>query len=413
MLVSVGVDHKRTSLATLDTLTVRDLSRFYADLHAIREVRESMVLQTCNRVEIFFEARHLPLVESILRNWALATRFSLSDLQQMAEVRTDTAVVEHLVRLASGLESMIVVEPQILGQMKESVIAARSHGAGGPVLFEIFERAISAGARIRAQTGVGKGVTSIGSAALRLAEQTLGKLESLQVLLLGTGQVGTLVMKALKTRGVNNVAVAGRNTEKTRAFCRSFGGTPVPLQAVREKVRNSDLVLVATRSNSFLIKSESLSDDSEKRHRRLLILDLSNPRNVSPDVTQHRGVMLRTMDDLREIAEEGLRSRRAVVKMAEPLIREAVDRVSAGLRRGNAEPIISDVYHRAEEIRLEELGKALSRLKLTAEQEEVLEYMSQRIVEKVLNSPVMNLRRAAEKGESGVLTAAGQLFSGE
>ena len=412
MLVSVGVSHKRASLATLDALTLRDLGDFYTDLRAIREIGESVVLQTCNRVEVFLEAKSDLQAESVLRTWALATRFKLAELQRLAEVRTEEAAVDHLVRLATGLESMIVGEPQILGQMKEAVVTARSFGAGGPLVSDIFERATSAGARIRAETGVGRGVTTIGSAALKLAEQTLGGLKDLRVLLLGTGQVGVLVMKALKARGVHNVLVAGRNREKTESFCRSFGGTPIPFQTVREKLQNSDLVLVATRSNSFLIDKEILNQRA-KSGTRLMILDLSNPRNVSPEITQFEGITLRTMDDLKGIAEEGLALRRELVKNAEPLVREAVERISAGLRRENAEPIISDVYHRAEEIRLEELGKALPKLKLTSEQEKVLEYMSQRIVEKVLSGPVMNLRRAAEKGDPAILTVAGQLFAGE
>ncbi len=412
MLLSVGVSHKRASLATLDALTLRAVGDFYADLHAIHEIGESVVLQTCNRVEIFLEAKHDPAVESVLRTWALTTRFKLAELQRLAEVRTEEAAVDHLVRLASGLESMIVGEPQILGQMREAVVTARSFGAGGPLVSDIFDRATSAGARIRAETGVGRGVTTIGSAALKLAEQTLGGLKDLRVLLLGTGQVGVLVMKALKARGVHNVLVAGRNREKTESFCRSFGGTPIPFQTVRDKLQNSDLVLVATRSNSFLIDKEIL-DQRAKSGTRLMILDLSNPRNVSPEITEFEGITLRTIDDLKGIAEEGLALRRELVKNAEPLVREAVERISAGLRRENAEPIISDVYHRAEEIRLEELGKALPKLKLTSEQEKVLEYMSQRIVEKVLSGPVMNLRRAAEKGDPAILTVAGQLFAGE
>ncbi len=366
MLVSVGVSHKRASLATLDALTLRDLGDFYTDLRAIREIGESVVLQTCNRVEVFLEAKSDLQAESVLRTWALATRFKLAELQRLAEVRTEEAAVDHLVRLATGLESMIVGEPQILGQMKEAVVTARSFGAGGPLVSDIFERATSAGARIRAETGVGRGVTTIGSA----------------------------------------------NREKTESFCRSFGGTPIPFQTVRDKLQNSDLVLVATRSNSFLIDKEILNQRA-KSGTRLMILDLSNPRNVSPEITQFEGITLRTMDDLKGIAEEGLALRRELVKNAEPLVREAVERISAGLRRENAEPIISDVYHRAEEIRLEELGKALPKLKLTSEQEKVLEYMSQRIVEKVLSGPVMNLRRAAEKGDPAILTVAGQLFAGE
>jgi glutamyl-tRNA reductase len=412
MLVSVGVSHKRVSLATLDQLTLRNLEDFYMDLHAMRDVNEAVVLQTCNRVEINLDASPNLATDSILRNWALATRFKLSELQRVAEVRTGESVVDHLVRLASGLESMIVGEPQILGQIKEATVKAQSNRAAGPILSDLFERGTSAGAKIRAETGIGRGVTSIGSAAVKLAEKTLGRLDDLHILLLGTGQVGVLVMKALKARGVNRVSVTGRNREKTDAFCRSFGGRPVPLHSVQENLQDFDLVLVATRSTNFLISEESLKHRAEESDRRLVILDLSNPRNVSPGVTKF-GVTLHTIDDLKGIADEGLALRSQIVKKAEPLVQAAVDRISAGLRRENAEPIISDVYHRAEEIRLEELGKALSKLKLTNEQEEVLEYMSQRIVEKVLNGPAMNLRRAAEKGDSHILTVAGQLFAGE
>ncbi|MBO0888733.1 glutamyl-tRNA reductase, partial [Candidatus Bathyarchaeota archaeon] len=398
--------------ATLDALTIRDLAKFYASLGAIHN-GEMAVLQTCNRVELFLELERAPSTESLLRNWAIATKFRLAELQRLADVRCGDEVLDHLVRLASGLESMIVGEPQILGQMKEAIVKARSSNAIGPILTDTFERAMSAGAKIRAETGIGRGVTTVGSAALRLAEEILGRLEGLRVLLVGTGQVGVMVMKALKARGLTNVMVAGRTSQNTESFCKANGGTPIPFSTVQEKLQDSDLVLVATRSNNFIIDREILGERATDSKRKTLILDLSNPRNVSPEVAHFGGVTLRTIDDLREIAQEGQMLRRGLVKKAEPLVRDAVERISSMIRRENAEPIISDVYRRAEEIRLEELSKAVSKLDLTIDQKEVLEYMSQRIVEKVLNGPVMNLRRAAEKGDDSTLTVAGQLFSGE
>src|SRR5439155_16544873 len=378
MLISVGVSHKRASLATLDALTLRDLGRFYDDLHAIHGLNESIVLQTCNRVEIFSEAKTDRSAENILRAWALATKFNPGELSRVAEVRTSEEAVEHLVRLASGLESMIVGEPQILGQMKDGLLTAGNLGAAGPVLTDLFERATSAGSKIRAETGIGRGVTTIGSAALKLAQEILGGLESLRVLLLGTGQVGVLVMKALKARGVSDTAVAGRSRDKTEAFCRSFGGSPITYQLVGKKLQDSDLVFVATKSSSFMIDKETLGQRAKDSHSKLMILDLSNPRNVSPDVGQLPGVTLRTIDDLKGIAQKGLASRRELVKKTEQLVRVAVERISAGLRRESAEPIISDVYHRAEEVRLEELRKAFSKLSLTSEQEEVFDHMSRK-----------------------------------
>lgn len=411
MLVSVGVSHKRASLAKLDSLTVRNLDRFYTDLTAIRGINELVVLQTCNRVEIYLEAQQGLSIESVLRTWALATKFKLVDLQRLVEIRTQDAVIEHLVRLATGLESMIIGEPQILGQIKDSLLAVRDHG-DKTILSDLFEKVMSAGSKIRAETGIGRGATTIGSVAIRLADETLGGLENLRVLVLGTGQVGVLVMKALKARKVSDVTIAGRNHAKAAAFCRTHGGTPVVFSDVRDRFQDYDLLLVATKSPIFLVDAKNLSEKNRSQ-KDLMILDLSNPRNVSPDVEKIKGVRLCTIDELKEIAAEGLASRREVVKKAEPLVEKSVERISAALRRENAEPIISDVYHRAEEIRVEELGKATAKLGLTTEQEQILEYMSQRIVEKILNGPVLNLRRAAEKGESSVLTVAGQLFAGE
>jgi glutamyl-tRNA reductase len=411
--VAIGVNHKKASLATLDALNLRDLGSFYKDLRIIQGVTECVVLQTCNRVEIFLDTVDDQAVQSVFRAWSLSTKLDLDEIQTIADVKTGDEVIEHLVRLAIGLESMIVGEPQILGQMKESMITAQTYHATGPVLSEVFERATSAGAKIRSETGIGRGVTTIGSAALKLAEQTLGKLDNPRVLLIGTGQVGALVMKALKARGLSNVAVAGRNHEKTEAFCRSFGGTPIASHRIADVIRNSDLILVATRSARYVLDRESVGQRAGGPSQRLMILDLSNPRNVSPDVAKLSGVALRTIDDLKGIAEEGLAMRREIAKSAEPLVRSAVERISVGLRRENAEPMIADAFHRAEEIRIEELGKALSKLNLTTEQKQVLEYMSQKIVEKVLNGPVMNLRRTAEKGGTNARTVAEEILAGD
>lgn len=413
MLVSVGVNHKKASLSTLDALTLRDPNGFYGNILENSEVSESIILQTCNRVDIFLDLKRKISNEKILESWALETKIKLKELARLVEVRTGGAVVDYLVRLASGFESMIVGEPQILGQMKEASIVAQKHGASGPVLTKLFDGAMGAGARIRAETGIGRGVTTIGSAAVKLAVQVLGRHENLQVLLLGTGQVGVLVMKALKARDVKNVKVAGRDRERTKKFCQRFGGTPIDIQSVREDVDNSDLIVVATRSPSFIVDKDTLANRKIGLQRKLMILDLSNPRNVAPEVAEFNGVAVHTLDDLKAIAKEGLESRKKLVKKAEPLVHNEVAKISRGFRREDAEPIISDVYHQAETIRAEELGRALNKLDLTSEQEKILDYMSQRIIKKVLNKPVTNIRRAAEKGDAKVLTAAGQLFAGE
>src|SRR5712692_2334288 len=414
MLFSLGVNYKRTSLSNLDALTLRDTPLFYNILRKHPGVNGALIVQTCNRVELFLDTENPDLIRNeVLRHWALETKFKLSELQELLESRNGDEVVEYLVRLASGLESMLVGENQIIGQLKNSLQEARSNQATSPQLEDVLNRALSAAAMIRERTGIGRGTVSLGSAAVKLAEQTLGKLDAARVLLLGTGQVGMLVMKAVKARGVANIAVASRTRQRTESFCRTFGGTPVDFQSVPSQLEKSDLVIVATRATNYLLTKDWISPHLNKTGKPRLILDLSNPRNVSPDVEELEGVIFKTIDDLRGIADEALAKRRELVKQAEPLVRQSVDKIIAMLHREKAEPIVSNIYRRADEIREEELGKALSILKLTPDQQEALKHMSVSLVEKLLDQPVMNLRRAAGRKDDRVLTVAGEIFGGE
>ena len=320
--------------------------------------------------------------------------------------------MEYLVRLAAGLESMLIGENQIVGQLKNSLSEALSHSSVSALLEDTVHRAISAGSTIREQTGIGRGTVSLGSAAMKLAEETLGKLENSRVLLLGTGQAGMLVMKALKARGVSSINVASRTLQRTGSFCRTFGGTAIEFQAVPSQLATTDLVIVATRSSSYVLARDSFSHRNTTK-QKLMILDLSNPRNVAPNVSELDNVIFKTIDDLRGIADDALAKRRELVKKADVLVGPRVEKIDALLQREEAEPIVSDIYRRADQIREEVLQKTLSKLDLTVEQKESLKSMTVSLVEKLLDGPIVNLRRAAERKDERILTAAGQIFRGE
>jgi len=411
VLVNLGVTYKKAPLATLDALTLRDPNRFYQIIRTLPSIKGSVLLQTCNRVEFYLDTdTGEDVAGKVLWHWALETRFKLSELARLVEVRKGDEAVDHLVRLGAGLESMLVGESQILGQLKNALADARSLGTTSQLLSSTIERSASAGTKVREQTGIGRGAVSLGSAAVRLAEETLGNPENWQILLIGTGHVGMLAVKALKARNVNNILVTGRTRQRTESFCRTYGGVPVDFQETRARISSLDLVMVATGAKDYLITGNMIGSRAKSK---LMILDLSNPRNVSPEVQDIPGVILKTIDDLRGIAEESIAKRKKLVEQAEPLVREKVEGIISLLRREKAEPIVSDIYRRADAIRTEELGKALSRLSLTPDQEQVLEDMSQSIVEKLLAPPVVHLRRAAEKGDRELLTVAGQIFRGE
>ena len=414
MLVSLGVSYRKAPLATLDALSFRDVRAFYKLLRGTHELNGAMILQTCNRVELFLYAKDPSQIRSnVLREWALETKFKLGELNKIVEAREGKSVIEYLVRLAAGLESMLIGENQIVGQLRSSLSEALSNSSASALLEDTVHRSVSAGSTIREQTGIGRGTVSLGSAAMKLAEEVLGKLDYARVLLLGTGQVGMLVMKALKSRGISDVAVAGRSMQRTRSFCRAYGGTALEFRAVLSQLARMDLVIVATRSSSYVLTKDSFAQRDDRTQRRLMILDLSNPRNVAPNVDELDNVVFKTIDDLRGIAEDALAKRRELVKKAEGLVGPRVEKITALLQREEAEPIVSDLYRRAEQIREEVLNKTLSRLDLTVEQRESLKSMTVSLVDKLLDGPVVNLRRAAERKDERVLTAAGQIFRGE
>jgi glutamyl-tRNA reductase len=415
VLVNIGVGYRRAPLAILDALTLRDIPGFYNILGSITGIKGAVVVQTCNRVEMFIDADEgVGVNEKILWNWALETKFKLHELRSLAEQRTDGQVLEYLVSLASGLESMLVGESQILGQLKSSLIEARGLAASSPTLSKVFEMSIAAGTRIRDQTGIGRGTVSLGSAALKVAEESLGDLDRVKILLLGTGQIGMILMKALKARGITDVTVASRTRQRTESFCRTFGGKPADIKTVTSQLGLFGLVVVATRATGYLLTKEIvLSQLNRDKDSKLMILDLSIPRNVSPDLEQLKGIVIKTVDDLRDITDQAVSVRKTLIKEAEPKVEEAVEKISALLRREEAEPMVSDLYHRANKIRKEELEKALSKLNLPQHQQEVLERMSLSLVRKLLAQPVVNLREAAKKGDIKLLTVAGQIFEGE
>jgi glutamyl-tRNA reductase len=365
-------------------------------------------------VELFLDTKDPSQIrDNVLREWALETKFKLGELNKLVEAREGKSVVEYLVRLAAGLESMLIGENQIVGQLKNSLSEALSNGTASALLEDTVHRAVSAGSSIREQTGIGRGTVSLGSAAMKLAEETLGRLEDSRVLLLGTGQVGMLVMKALKARGVSNISVASRTLQRTRSFCRTFGGTAIEFQEVPSQLASTDIVFVATRSSNYVITKDSFPQRDLGNRRKLMILDLSNPRNVAPNLSELDNVTLRTIDDLRGIADDALANRRELVKKAEVLVGPRVEKITALLQRQEAEPIVSDIYRRADQIREEVLNKTLSKLDLTVDQQESLKNMTVSLVEKLLDGPVVNLRLAAERKDERVLTAAGQIFRGE
>jgi glutamyl-tRNA reductase len=411
VLKCFGVDYKQVPLATLDQLAKFEPTEFYRILSETSTVNGSILLKTCNRIEFYLDTKDdtITHIEPLLKHWSLQSKFKQAQLDHIIRRRNTDETVEHLVRLGSGLESMLIGEPQILGQLKNALVEAERENATSPLLVELFEKSIRAASKIREQTGINRGNVTVGSAAVKLAEEILGNIQNQHILLIGTGQVARLVLKALRARDATHVTVAGRNYEHAKSFCQTYGGTPILFNEFPKYLQSSNLIIVATSANHHLLTEKDFP--TRDNTKKIVVLDLSNPRNVASNVQHVPGVTLQTLENLNGIAEATLEKRRQIVKDAEPLVKEKTQEIISLLKREEAEPIVSTMFHRAEEIRTEVLGKTLARLSLDPDEKKILENMTLSLVEKILDKPAGNIRKAAQKGDDHILLAASNIMS--
>jgi glutamyl-tRNA reductase len=307
----------------------------------------------------------------------------------------------HLMRLASGLESLVVGEDQILGQVRRAFELSRARRYASTNLSLIFDRALKAGSRIRTTTGINKGNVSIASVAVNLAEEYLDDLKSKTILLIGTGEAASLVAKVLKRRDVKFM-IASRVPERARAFAETVAGIPIAFDRALEMLRMVDVIFTATMAPYRLITYERIENAmmKTKRSKSMMIFDLSNPRTVDETVAAIRGVKLINMDQIAELAGRNMRSRMNEVIYAEKLINDEMKSFDTVMKRMKAEPLVVAVFRNVDGIRERELKRALAIIgkKMGPEEVKVLEQLSYAIVEGVLSIPMNNLRKEIEEG---------------
>ncbi|RNJ73766.1 MAG: glutamyl-tRNA reductase, partial [Thaumarchaeota archaeon S15] len=347
--------------------------------------------------------------ERIKRTWA-----SLAGLDEAAfganmEFCESGEAIGHLLRVASGLDSMVIGEEQVLGQVRHSIAEARECGASGRVLNTAFDRAVRLGARVRQATGISRGGVSVGSMAVRLAEEAHGgSLEGRSMLLIGTGELATLVAKSLSQRGYA-FGVASRTLRRAEAFCGAVGGTAVKFEDALGDYGAYSVVFVATVAPYFMVTAESLG--AARREGPMMIVDLSNPRTVDERVAGLDGVRLVNLDEIAGIVERNMRDRESQARAAEGMVAGELGGIEASVRRLGAEPLIADVFRAAEAVRARELAKALAALGDVDEQTaRTVEELTRSIMEGIVSGPIDRIRRASEGGDEDVLDAASRLF---
>ena len=408
-VVNARVTFRNSPIHMLERFTFRDMSSAYSAFLEHSGLRECVILQTCNRVEIFGAGNNHD-VDRIKKTWASIAGLEENAFKENLEVSEGHDVYEHLLKLTAGLDSLVVGEEQILGQVKNSITAARKVKASGTNLNTLFDKAIRVGTRVRSSTGINQGTISIGSMAVKLAEENIDDLKSKHVLLIGTGEAASLVAKSLKKRNME-FFVTSRTFERSKAFSETVGGKPVKFEDALTNFKAVDVLFVATVAPYFLVTYDRIKNAMDSKKKGMMILDLSNPRTVDEKVATISNIKMFNLDQIAEMVDKNMRGRIGEVSSAEKIISEELPVVEAVMKRLEVEPVVKNVFKDIDTVRVKELKKALQMLGETDKEKiRVIDQLTQAIVEGIISTPMNNLRRASEQGNSELLKTVSKLF---
>ena len=407
-LLVVGLSHRTAPVELREQLAVSptELHQAAASLRALPHVTEAMLVATCNRVEAYVTTDQAASAAQSVREF-LAARAPGSGISDCLYEHRNDAAVRHLFRVTSSLDSMVIGEPQILGQVKEAFAAARAAGAVGPSLSRTIDRAFSAAKRIRTETGIATGSVSVASIAVDLATQIFGDLKDRRVLLLGAGKMALGAVRAMSQKGAK-LAIANRNYERAVELAKEKGADAHPLENLPLLLPHVDVVLCSTGASRFVITPEMIQTAMKaRRGRSLFLIDISVPRNVDPRIHAMDNVYLFDVDDLEREVARALGGRDGALQKAESILEEELHAYEVERRAGSIVPTVTALRERFRMVARAELEKSLGgRLKHLGEEErKSLESMVDAITNKLLHAPTSALRQGAATQDGQALAA--------
>lgn len=411
-VVVVGLNYRTVPLELLERMTVTPASvpKALADLRSRDNLAEAVALSTCMRTEIYVVAERFHAAVAEVRDFLAEFSFvAPEDFADRLYSYYGEAAAAQLFRVASGIDSAVLGESEILGQVRAAWERAVAEGAAGPLLGGLFRHALEVGKRARSETGVGRGTTSISQAAVQMAAERLGGLEDKRLLVLGSGQMGKGMAQAvagrLKASGGGPAAaahlmVASRSAVAAASMAERMGGRAVPFESLGPALEEADAVLTSTGAPSTLVHVDDLEPVMQaRRGRPLLVVDVAVPRDVDPAVAEVPGVTLLDIDDLRAFAEAGIAERRREVARVDAIVEAEVARYTAASSARQLAPLVVALRDRAEEVRTSELERYRSRLEgLDQGQRDAVEGLTRSILAKLLHEPTVRLKEAAGSG---------------
>lgn len=415
-ILLVGVNHTTAPIALRERLAIGGtelvdaLTRFGASNgHGSTLLPEGVILSTCNRLEMYAVTEDVQRGrERLIQFLSQNRKVPVEEFASSLYVKSNADAVDHLTRVACGLDSMVVGEPQILGQVTDAYRTALSQHATGPVLNTLFRHAIQAGKRARTETAISQHATSVPSAAAALAEKEMQRLDDQVVLVMGAGEIGQIAARALVARGAKGIIVANRTYDRGLMLARELNGEAMTFDRQAEALVRADIVITATDAPHIIVTTEKVKAAmAERPERPMLIIDIAVPRDTDPGVADIPGIRLFDIDDLRDVVNGNLAAREREIPRVEAIAAEEASTFMTWFQALDVIPTIADLRQRAEAVKAQELDKALRRLGDISDQErQVVCAMAHGLVNKLLHEPTVRLKKHAAQGNGYLYTGA-------
>ena len=397
-IVTVGTSHHIAPLDFREQLSFSEsqLTEAFQLLSEHPDVREAAILSTCNRVEVY-AATHskdgCAVLSDFLSNYH---HIEPQQLDKFTYSHQNLDAVRHLFNVTASLDSMIVGEPQILGQVKEAYVQSLAAGTTGDILNRLFTKALSVGKRIRTETDIAAGAVSISYAAVELAKKIFQTLEDKTVAIIGAGEMSELTAQHLVKNSVSKVIVANRTYQRAVDIAKKFNGIPLEYDADLSFLVEADIVISSTDAPHYLIDRHSLAEIMRQRkHRYMFLIDIAVPRDIDPEVSRVDNAFLYNIDDLEMVVASNLKDRGHEAEIAAQIVKEEVVKFQSQLQAFEVNPTIKALHQQFQGVVSKELEVCLDKAKLTSEQQKIVEAMTQAIIKKLLHQPTANLRQVA------------------
>lgn len=406
---SMVISHKKATVAEMECAWPLTTEEMLEKLYGNELVYECVILKTCNRAEIYVVSEK---GSSVLFNFSKAIGVET----RIVDFHDHEESLDHLLRLSCGLESMIMGEDQILGQIRDAYNLAVKKKTIGRILDTAFTKAIQVGKRARTETRINEGSVSIGSAAVELAEDTLGGLDGKTIMVVGVGEIGVLVARALADKNLEGIYISNRTHQKAQELAYELGGEAILFDDVTKYLENADVVISATGAPHYVITKKTVEEAVPKRNGKpLFMVDIANPRDIEESVNDLNGVTLCNIDNLRVVSEKTLKMRNEEAKKVIEIIHEELDLLAKQYKRQKADDIIAALYRSVYETREEEKQKAVNKFRVKHTigdfEEKILENLTHSIANQILAEPTKILRNAAESDDDELLEAVARVFN--